>query len=180
MSRMRSALSRLAWGYLLLFFHINIEPISLLPQWVAWLVIAWGIYGLADEDRDLALLWPFSAALALLDLSQPLLAGAWAGWLTLLQTVLYLYVHFGLLTSCARLAGRFQAPGRALDVRLRRLRNAFITLDTLTGFVLSFWLAPAVSVVLGAVLLVIAVIIAVSLFQLRRCFPAALSEETPL
>ena len=53
-------------------------------------------------------------------------------------------------------------------------------LDTLTGFVLSFWLAPAVSVVLGAVLLVIAVIIAVSLFQLRRCFPAALSEETPL
>ena len=92
----------------------------------------------------------------------------------------YLYVHFGLLTSCARLAGRFQAPGRALDVRLRRLRNAFIMLDTLTGFVLSFWLAPAVSVVLGAVLLVIAVIIAVSLFQLRRCFPAALSEETPL
>ena len=137
MNRTRSALSRLAWGYLLLFFHINIGPLSLLPQWAAWLILAWGIYGLVGMDRDLALLWPFGAVLALLDLSQPLLAGVWAGWLTLLQTVLYLYVHFGLLTSCARLAGRFQAPGSALDVRFRRLRNAFIILDTLTGFVLN-------------------------------------------
>lgn len=180
MNRTRSALSRLAWGYLLLFFHINIGPLSLLPQWAAWLILAWGIYGLVGMDRDLALLWPFGAVLALLDLSQPLLAGVWAGWLTLLQTVLYLYVHFGLLTSCARLAGRFQAPGSALDVRFRRLRNAFIILDTLTGFVLNFWLAPAVSVALGAVLLVTAVTIAASLFQLRRCFPAAPSEETSL
>ena len=197
MSQTRSALSRLAWGYLLLFFFIRLDfwPLHFNTQWLGWPLLAWGMYGLQAEDRDFSLLWPFGAALAVFDLASiplelfgvSLPAGAWSGWLSLLQTVLCLYVHFGLLTVCARLAALRQPGGMALDVRMRRLRSAYLIFYTLSSRAAQqvLWILPVsrflqqnedAAAMLGfafaAAFAAVAAAIAVSLFRLRSFFPS--------
>lgn len=188
-SSIRSALSCLAWGYLLLFFHINLGSIPIVPEGVAYLILVRGILLLRDEERDFALLWPFGVFLALLNFvqllfpgqaSSGLLSSTASSWLTLLQTVFYLYFHFGLLTACARLAERYQPGGWMLGRNLRFLRNIFVILDTLVSAILMLWMLPSwISVVSAIILLLTALLIASALFRLRRIFSSGPAPADP-
>ena len=181
-SGLRPAFSHLAWGYLLLFFHINLGSLPLLPAGAAYLILVRGITLLRDEDRDLYLLRPFGFALSVFALAQLLPAqqltaqGAFSGGvsacLSLAQSIVYLYFHFSLLTACARIADRFQPNGGGQGRRLRTCRTLFIGLDTVLSTGLSLWLLPPVIItVLSAVLLFIALFTAVALFLVRSLFP---------
>ena len=55
----RSALSRIAWAYLLIHLHFRLNNLDLLPDWAGYLLIFSAIGLLAGELRDLPLLRPF-------------------------------------------------------------------------------------------------------------------------
>lgn len=73
----RSALSRIAWAYLLIHLHFRLNNLDLLPDWAGYLLIFSAIGLLAGELRDLPLLRPFC-----------ILLGAVSGvdWLSFLLT----------------------------------------------------------------------------------------------
>ena len=49
----RSALSRIAWAYLLIHLHFRLNNLDLLPDWAGYLLIFSAIGLLAGELRDL-------------------------------------------------------------------------------------------------------------------------------
>ena len=107
----RSALSRIAWVYLLIHLHFRLNNLDLLPDWAGYLLIFSAIGLLAGELRDLPLLRPFCillGAVSGVDWLSFLLTGAeFTGRFFLLSaliTCVALYFHFQLLTDLAALA----------------------------------------------------------------------------
>ena len=92
----RSALSRIAWAYLLIHLHFRLNNLDLLPDWAGYLLIFSAIGLLAGELRDLPLLRPFC-----------ILLGAVSGvdWLSFLLTGAEFTGRFfllsALITSCS-------------------------------------------------------------------------------
>lgn len=129
----RSALSRIAWAYLLIHLHFRLNNLDLLPDWAGYLLIFSAIGLLAGELRDLPLLRPFCillGAVSGVDWLSFLLTGAeFTGRFFLLSaliTCVALYFHFQLLTDLAALADRRSGEGgrSSLGRRLRLCRNA--------------------------------------------------------
>ncbi len=109
----RSALSRIAWAYLLIHLHFRLNNLDLLPDWAGYLLIFSAIGLLAGELRDLPLLRPFCillGAVSGVDWLAFLLTGVeFTGRFFLLSTLITcvaLYFHFQLLTDLAALADR--------------------------------------------------------------------------
>ena len=109
----RSALSRIAWDYLLIHLHFRLNNLDVLPDWAGYLLIFSAIGLLAGELRDLPLLRPFCillGAVSGVDWLSFLLTGAeFTGRFFLLSaliTCVALYFHFQLLTDLAALADR--------------------------------------------------------------------------
>ena len=109
----RSALSRIAWAYLLIHLHFRLNNLDVLPDWAGYLLIFSAIGLLAGELRDLPLLRPFCillGAVSGVDWLSFLLTGAeFTGRFFLLSaliTCVALYFHFQLLTNLAAQIGR--------------------------------------------------------------------------
>ena len=129
----RSALSRIAWAYLLIHLHFRLNNLDVLPDWAGYLLIFSSIALLSGELRDLPLLRPFCillGAVSGVDWLSFLLTGAeFTGRFFLLSaliTCVALYFHFQLLTDLAALADRRSGEGgrSPLGRRLRLCRNA--------------------------------------------------------
>ena len=86
----RSALSRIAWAYLLIHLHFRLNNLDVLPDWAGYLLIFSAIGLLAGELRDLPLLRPFC-----------ILLGAVSGvdWLSFLLTGAEFTGRFFLLSA---------------------------------------------------------------------------------
>ena len=127
----RSALSRIAWAYLLIHLHFRLNNLDLLPDWAGYLLIFSAIGLLAGELRDLPLLRPFCillGAVSGVDWLSFLLTGAeFTGRFFLLSaliTCVALYFHFQLLTDLAALAAR-PSFWRTAAVSLGRIFGGF-------------------------------------------------------
>lgn len=134
---MYKALSHLGWGYVFLYFDLNLGPISLTPAWAGYLLFSRAIGLLREEHRDLALLAPLADLLGLW-------AGAkWGGvflgldvgnlpFLPLIAGAAGLYFHFQLFTDLSDIAAKYQDEGEALDRRFLRWRTVQTLLLTVT------------------------------------------------
>lgn len=185
--------SHAAWAYFFLYFNVNLNTINILPNFVCYLLLWSAIGCLEEEERDLTLLRPLCVLLGVwagADWVLTLLGGTLDGRflpMDLLISVAAIYFHFQLFTDFARLARRYQPEGARLDRRLLRLRTAqtlFLTAFAVLGYcfpngaqftfpgsALPQGLAGALLV--GAVLagMGVALLLMLSLFELRKCFP---------
>ena len=112
----RSALSRIAWAYLLIHLHFRLNNLDLLPDWAGYLLIFSAIGLLAGELRDLPLLRPFCillGAVSGVDWLSFLLTGAeFTGRFFLLSALITcgaVYLHIQLRNALAALADRRSA-----------------------------------------------------------------------
>ena len=135
--RIRQALTKIAWAYVLLYLDFNLgvngHSLNVLPNWAGYLLIFSAIALLGERLRDLLLLKPFCillGAVSGVDWLSFLLTGAeFTGRFFLLSaliTCVALYLHFQLLTDLAALADRRSGEGgrSPLSRRLRLCRNA--------------------------------------------------------
>ncbi len=172
------ALSKVAWGYLLLYVNFNLGTLNLLPAWAGYLLLWQAIDLLEGELRSLSLLRPFC-----------LLLGVWQGavwgcaifglelsgrlflW-DLVAAVVRIYFHFQLLTDLAGLAGRTPSEdAQSLGRSLRICRNLDAVLITLL-FALPLWQTQAevLAFLLAVAGLIVALATLCSLFRLRKYF----------
>lgn len=177
--RRYEGISKAAWGYFFLYFDINIGSVSLLPDFVGSLLFL-GTIGLLEQDRrELRLLRPLGAILALWQGLRWL--ASWVGldpeghWqaVDLVVCLVGLYFHFQLLTDLSAVASAYQRKGCDHDRRLLYCRTLQTLMLTAVMLLTTFapWLSEAwavVSLLPLVVYLVAGIVLMRALFRLRR------------
>ena len=177
-----TGLSHAAWGYFFLHFNLSFNGVNVLPNFVGWCLLLSAISKLSGERRDLKLLRPLAALLACWNGVDWLLS--WGGgsveeydvFVGLLVTASSLYFHFQFLTDMAALAAQYQPEGGDLDRCLLRRRTAYTVMLTAVCLIanlneLAPWEGWAwATTLLALVGLIVALMIMLNLFDLRKCF----------
>lgn len=182
-NRLYDGLTSAAWGYVLLYFDINLGTVSILPRFAGYLLLLQAVRNLAPERRDLSLLRPLGILLAVWSAGDWLLS--WGGgdidghvlFADLLITAAQLYFHFQFLTDMAALAERYQRPEEKLDRCLLRRRTEYVLLITAIaliqtvngGFAHSDFISGG-AVVLAVFTAALSFVLMLDLFTLRSCF----------
>lgn len=182
--KLYSGISKAAWGYFFLYFNININNISVLPNFVGYLLFLSSINLLQDEERELSLLRTLGVILALwtgagwlFSLVGLKVEGLWQ-FMDILISLVNLYFHFQLLTNLAAIAAKYQPEGEFLDAKLLRYRTLQTLMLTAIEIIICFqpWFS-AIWTVISFCMLLVYVIAGIclmkALFDLRKCFSAA-------
>ena len=166
---LRSAVRRVAWGYLLILLDINLGTLNILPNWLGYILILRALPALKTEAPSAGLLEPLGILLAFWD--GILWIGKTFGYSVdwplpqLLATVVSLYFHFQLLTNLADIAGKYGCP---CEGKLRTLRTVQVVLLT-ASYLLLYWIqATAAFTVLAFVNLAVVIWICRVLFVFHR------------
>lgn len=180
--KLHDGISKAAWGYLFIYFDINIGTVSILPSFIGYILFLSAIEYLKDEERDLSLLKPLGIILVLWHIAKWLFSwfGAEADGALQVADVLIclvnLYFHFQLLTNMASIASKYQPEGFELDKKLLRYRTVQTVMLTAINFLtyLSFWLteiAQYVSIFMVIVYIIAGICLMKALFDLKKCLP---------
>ena len=192
---MYNGLSHAAWGYFFLNFDFNLNNVSILPQFVGYILFYLAIKKLAGERRDLLLLRPLCVLLAAWGGVDWLLS--WGGadldgkvlFLDLLVAAAGLYFQFQFLSDLAALAETYRpSEDNDLGVRLRRRRSVYIVLVTVISLFSGRpgqlliqdgdWRTVAM-VVLAVIALIVSLTIMAGLFELRKFFLPGAEKGSP-
>lgn len=179
--QIRRALSKIAWGYVLLYldFHLSVNghTLNVLPNWAGYLLIFSAIVLLGVEWRSLLLLKPFCVLLGVVsavDWVWVLLTGQELTGRFFLFSILLIcvgiYFRFQMLTDLAQLA---EDNGIRAD-SLRLCRNAEAVIQVLLMLPLPWEEYDALTLLSGALLvsgLLVCAFLIYQLFVLRNFFP---------
>ena len=176
-----NGLSYAAWGYFFLNFDFKLGTVTILPNFVGFLLFLSAISLLSKERRELTLLRPLCALLAVWNIiGWPL---SWYGvelsgrflFLDLLVAAAELYFHFQFLTDMAALAEQYQPRNVELDRQIRCRRAVYVVL--ITAVTLYMPHVKELPSFLGVVMILVLIILAIvsfmimwALFRLRRYY----------
>lgn len=184
--RIRQALTKIAWAYVLLYLNFNLSvnghSLNVLPNWAGYLLIFSAIALLGAELRSLLLLKPFCILLGVVsavDWVWVLLAGQELTGRFFLFSILLIcvgiYFRFQMLTDLAQLAEDNGIRANSL----RSCRNAEAVIQVILMLPLpweDYTTLTALSIGLLIAGLIVCGCIIYQLFVLRNHFPA---EEAP-
>lgn len=127
--KLYDGISKAAWGYLFIYFNINLGTVNILPTFVGYLLFHSAIKYLGDEEKELDLLNTLIGILTLWHIV------SWFGDMISLDpgellpiadiiiSVINIYFHFQLLTNLASIASKYQREGDELDKRILNCRT---------------------------------------------------------
>lgn len=159
----KNALKKIAWGYVFIYFSLNLGPVDVVPVWVGYILILQALDGVAEREPSASLLKPFSFVLITVELVRWVLA--WFSgslvmpWISVITGIVGLYFHFQLLTNLADTAAR---DGSAYGKRLRFLRDLQVMLVTVLTM-MSANIIPPTWVSMSWMILVITAVLIISL-----------------
>lgn len=159
-NRVARAVGLIAWGYLLLCFHLTVGTIVLVPNWLCYIFFLKAMGGLEPVVPAVKLLFPLGVLL-----------GVWEGLLwgmsaVGIQDFTLLYgLQLQFLTNLAEIAAQAMLPQRIPLLCLRTIRTLF---TTVTALPIAWTEVYPLAVVLGIVGVVIGICTCVVLFGLRK------------
>ncbi len=179
--KLYSGIGRAAWGYLFVYFNINLGSVSILPAFVGYLLFLSAIECLRPEERELGLLKALGVILTL-----------WHGasWLAsfvnisidgmlpfvdIVVGVVNIYFHFQLITNLASIAGKYGKEDGDLGAKLLSLRTfqtLLLTAVIIFGY-FSEWtedFGVFISICIAIIYLIAGILLMRTLFKLRSCF----------
>lgn len=128
-----SAIKKIAISYILIYLHINISVIDILPDWLGYFLIVSVLPVLSQKEKSAQLLKPFGIALGVWNIVEWLLkiAGDELNFyvISLVFSIITIYFHFQLITNIANLD--IEEPKKK---RLLNLRTATVILHTVLTF----------------------------------------------
>lgn len=174
------AIRKIAWGYVFLYFNINLGTIDILPSWVGYLMIFSAIPILALYEESAGLLRNVAAILALwsgFDWVMTILGANTYGsgilyslyaLASTVASVAAIYFHFQLLTNLAGVAVQLGFEDRAARfLRLRTINTVMQTvLAVYTAFPLPEIMAAAIALLIAN--LIVLIMIVACLFGFRK------------
>lgn len=175
-------ISKCAWGYLFLYFDINLGSVSILPDFVAFWLFLSAIELLKEEERELRLLLLFGEILMVWNGAQWLLS--WFGrdlsdlipGADIIICLVDQYFHFQLLTNLASIAAKCQPEGSHHDGKLLKYRTMQVILFTVMMVLTYLSQVPGefwanLSLAMAVPYLIAGVCMMSALFSLRKDLP---------
>lgn len=174
-------ISKMAWGYVFIFFHFNFGTLDILPDFVGYLLFLSAIGLLQEVEPELALLRPFGMVLVIYHIIEwlsQLLSIRWGDvsqFVSIVLCIVSIYFQFQMITNLATLAMKYQSEGAEFDRKLLIFRNVYVvgTTGTMILTYLSLWLGEiGTYLAFGCALvtLFVGIGILVTLFGLRKEF----------
>ena len=163
------ALKQVAFGYVMLYFNINIGTVDLLPAWFGYVLFHKAITGeLNKEDPMIGLLRPLAVVLGVYSfIAWLFMFGGESLYLpivSVLESVIELYFHFQLLTNLANIAAKYHCKQEKNILTLRTvqtvLQTVYVFLYHIEQYELSF--------IIGMVQLIVLIWLCVVLFGLKK------------
>ncbi len=131
MTDLSKAIRRIAWGYFLIHFNINLGQVDILPDFLGMYLILLGIWEMRHETASTGLLEPFAIFLVGWQLLDWILTifGVPIDYLVtdLFIAVISMYFHFQLQTDLAVIADRYDTERGGF---IRLLRTVYTVLTT--------------------------------------------------
>lgn len=165
--KMAHAIGLIAWGYLFLYFNLNLGSLNLIPSWVGYLLMGKAIKELKEASPAMGLLGPLCILLAALELWfwTLTLIGINSQLLSLLLAVAALYFHFQLLTNLVEALGRAGETWRKELLNLRTVRTVLAAVMALPVLWKEHF---AVTVILAIAGVLVGISISAVLFWIRN------------
>lgn len=130
-----SAIKKVAISYILIYLHINISVIDILPDWLGYFLIVSVLPVLSQKEKSAQLLRPFGITIGVWNIFEDVLkiAGDELNFtvISLVFSIITIYFHFQLITNIANLDIE-----EAKKKRLLNLRTATVLLHTVTSLAL--------------------------------------------
>lgn len=188
--RLYGGISKAAWGYVFLYFNININEVSLLPSFIGYLLFLAAIRALEGEERELSLLKTFCVILAVWNAAVWIsdwgfgdLEGRWP-FADLLISLINIYFQFQFVTNLASIAEKYRTEDDDLHEKMLKYRTWQTII--LTVVTISATLVPSASEIwkylsfgMAILYLILVVCLMKALFDLRACIRQREGEEAP-
>lgn len=185
-----NGISKVAWGYLFIYFDINLGTVSILPSFVGYLLFLSAINLLEDEERDLKLLRTLGILLTVWHAADWL--ASWGSieldgklqFIDITASLINMYFHFQLLTSLASIAAKHQPAGEEFDLKLLKYRTiqtvmltVIMILTCFSSILTEAW--AYISLAIAIAYIIVGICLMRALFKLRRCLPTEnITEQT--
>ena len=128
-----SAIKKIAISYILIYLHINISVIDILPDWLGYFLIVSVLPIISEKEKSAQLLKPFGIAIGIWNIFEDVLkiAGDELNLtvISLIFSIITIYFHFQLITNVANLDIEEQKKKKLLN-----LRTATVILHTVLTF----------------------------------------------
>ncbi len=126
-SNLYKGVSKIAWGFIFILININIVFVDILPDFVGYIFMIYGINKLKDECKTISLLKPLGIFLAVWNAASLILNFTEAiiliSYISSIISIISIYFTFQLLTECSLLASRYQDSSENLDKTILIRRN---------------------------------------------------------
>lgn len=186
--KLYNGIGNAAWGYLFIYFNINLGTLNILPNFVGYLLFHSAIKELCDEERELDLLNTLVGILTIWHLASwvgDLLSfdiGALIPIADIIVSVVNIYFHFQLLTNLASIAAKYQPEGGELDrsiLNCRTFQTIMLTAAILLVYMTNQINAVSIytSIAVAILYLIAGIILMHTLFGLRKCFAPEEEQE---
>ena len=128
-----SAIKKIAISYILIYLHINISVIDILPDWLGYFLIVSVLPIISENEKSAQLLKPFGIAIGIWNIFEDVLkiTGDELNLtvISLVFSIITIYFHFQLITNIANLDIEEHKKKRLLN-----LRTATVILHTVLTF----------------------------------------------
>lgn len=178
-NRLYDGISKVAWGYFFLYFDINLGTVSVLPNFVGFLLFLKAIALLKDDQRELGLLKTLGIILTVWNFIE--WVGSWVSYsfgnwyfINIIIGLVNLYFHFQLITNLASIAKEYQQEGCEQDKKLlkyRTMQTIMLTVFLAISNFIPFFeeIGAYISLGLAIIYIVVCICIMKALFNLRKC-----------
>lgn len=178
-NRLYDGISKVAWGYFFLYFDINLGTVSVLPNFVGFLLFLKAIDLLKDDQRELGLLKTLGIILTVWNFIE--WVGSWVSYsfgnwyfINIIIGLVNLYFHFQLITNLASIAKEYQQEGCEQDKKLlkyRTMQTIMLTVFLAISNFIPFFeeIGTYISFGLAIIYIVVCICIMKALFDLRKC-----------
>ncbi|MBR2045362.1 MAG: hypothetical protein IJ958_04425 [Agathobacter sp.] len=165
------AIKKIGWGYVFLYFNINLGTINIMPAWIGYILFYQAIRdGISQEEESAGLLKTIGIILGIYNgitwLLSMIAIPAEIFLISEVISVISLYYHFQLLTNLANIAKRYQCFQE--EKALLHLRTWQTILLTILAFMVQIEALYEWSLVLVFVQCIIMVCICVYLRKLKH------------
>lgn len=136
--QLAKAIKNIGWGYVMLYFDINLGTIDILPAWWSyfWLFREGINEEISEEEKTANLLKPLCTLLGIYNLITWFMTmfgiPSDTFIITEIMSVISLYFHFQLLTNLANIAGKYGCVQKSSILNLRTVQTLLLTVLAFT------------------------------------------------
>ncbi|MBQ8802449.1 MAG: hypothetical protein IJZ53_02280 [Tyzzerella sp.] len=126
------AISKIAWGYILLHLDFNLNTLDILPNWAGYLLFISALSAIGEEEESAKLLKPLGTILTAIEMVSWMNKGFLnsyfnLGAVSIIASAISLYFHFQLLTNLAGIAHKYECPQEKMLLNLRTVKTILTT-----------------------------------------------------